>query len=80
LAGIPAAVIRAARKHLAELEAHAIQSTSQFDLFASARVVEVADDNEEPLRLALDAIDPDALSPREALLALYELKKVGLKN
>ena len=80
LAGIPAAVIRAARKHLAELEAHAIQSTSQFDLFASARVVEVTDDNEEPLRLALDAIDPDALSPREALLALYELKKVGLKN
>ena len=79
LAGIPAPVIRAARKHLAELEAHAIQSTSQFDLFASARVVEVEDDSEEPLRLALDAIDPDALSPREALAALYELKKVGAK-
>jgi len=79
LAGIPAPVIRAARKHLAELEAHAIQSTSQFDLFASARVVEVDDDSEEPLRLALDAIDPDALSPREALAALYELKKVGAK-
>ena len=79
LAGIPAPVIRAARKHLAELEAHAIQSTSQFDLFASARVVEVDDDSEEPLRLALDAIDPDALSPREALAALYELKKVSAK-
>ena len=79
LAGIPAPVIRAARKHLAELEAHAIQSTSQFDLFASARIVEVDDDNEEPLRLALDAIDPDALSPREALAALYELKKVSAK-
>ena len=77
LAGIPASVIRAARKHLAELEAHSIQSTPQFDLFASARQIEPVDTKENPLQLALDAIDPDALSPREALQALYDLKKIS---
>ena len=76
LAGIPAPVIRAARKHLAELEAHAVQSTSQFDLFASSPQVDVVEEREDPLQTALDAIDPDALSPREALEALYELKKL----
>jgi len=79
LAGIPAQVIRAARKHLAELEAHAVQSTSQFDLFAGARPVDVVEQNEDLLRLALDDIDPDAMSPREALDALYHLKKINLK-
>ncbi len=79
LAGIPAQVIRAARKHLAELEAHAVQSTSQFDLFASARPVELMEDKEGPLQLALDELDPDAMSPREALDALYQLKKISIK-
>jgi len=80
LAGIPAPVIRAARKHLAELEAHSIQSTPQFDLFASARNIDNVDEQENPLQLALDAIDPDALSPREALQALYDLKKINFKT
>ena len=77
LAGIPNQVIRAARKHLAELEAHSIQSTPQFDLFASARAEAVIDETEHPLHTALDEIDPDSLSPREALDALYKLKKVA---
>jgi DNA mismatch repair protein MutS len=29
------------------------------------------------LRSALDAIDPDALTPREALERLYELKRIA---
>jgi len=29
------------------------------------------------LQLALDGIDPDALSPREALEQLYQLKKIA---
>ena len=77
LAGVPNAVIRAARKHLAELEAHSIQSTPQFDLFASARTEAVIDETEHPLHTALDEIDPDSLSPREALDALYKLKKLA---
>ena len=36
LAGVPASVIRAARKHLTTLEAQSLQGTPQFDLFASA--------------------------------------------
>ena len=77
LAGIPAPVIRAARKHLAELEAHSIQSTPQFDLFATTKHAEAIEEPEHPLQLALDNIDPDTLSPREALDVLYRLKKAA---
>ncbi len=84
LAGVPQAVIRAARKHLAELEAHSIQSTPQFDLFAAPLpisaapdVIDATDDRSTSVVTeALADIDPDALSPREALDALYRLKKL----
>lgn len=76
LAGIPGPVIRAARKHLAELEAHSIQCTPQLDLFVSTRNREEVNEKEKPLQMALDAIDPDVLSPREALQTLYDLKKI----
>ena len=85
LAGVPPTVIRAARKHLAMLESHSMQSTPQFDLFAAAeqvafgepeRVIEPVDSAAAELRDALDDIDPDALSPREALETLYRLKKM----
>ncbi|MCA1245294.1 DNA mismatch repair protein MutS [Massilia sp. MS-15] len=88
LAGVPPAVIRAARKHLARLESQALDSTPQLDLFA-APCAEDADapagpaaagdgdgTQESALKHALDAIDPDALSPREALEQLYELKRL----
>jgi len=86
LAGVPQPVIKAARKHLARLEAQAAGGTPQRDLFAAPLhehdldetpapvVAEVQDDG---LRDALDAIDPDALTPREALERLYELKRLA---
>ncbi|MGH8807197.1 MAG: DNA mismatch repair protein MutS [Noviherbaspirillum sp.] len=86
LAGVPQPVIRAARKHLAALEAHSVQATPQFDLFASGTsTLEEPDDIEEPpavpvataLRDALAATDPDALSPRDALAVLYRLKALA---
>jgi DNA mismatch repair protein MutS len=85
LAGVPGPVIRAARKHLAALEAHSVQATPQFDLFAAAMPIEDAEsgvqDSPEAQTAAavadaLAAIDPDALSPREALDALYRLKQL----
>jgi DNA mismatch repair protein MutS len=83
LAGVPAAVIRAARRHLARLEAQAVDSTSQMDLFAAPSGPE-PEEAAAPapavangLREALDAIDPDALTPREALERLYELKRLA---
>ena len=83
LAGVPQTVIRAARKHLAMLESHSMQPTPQFDLFSSAASAGGHDDQRAPehvadsVRDALDNIDPDALSPREALDALYELKRLA---
>jgi len=83
LAGVPQAVIRAARKHLALLESHSIQSTSQFDLFAMAAQPDYEaeepemDSASDELLDALRQIDPDTLSPREALDALYALKKLA---
>ena len=84
LAGVPPTVIRAARKHLARLESQALDTTPQLDLFAAPAgeaeeapapvgAPEAADD---ALQQALAAIDPDALSPREALERLYELKRL----
>ena len=83
LAGVPAGVIRAARKHLSALEAHAAEVDGQFDLFAAApEAVTETDAINAPVgaaREALEALqrmDPDQLSPREALDALYQLKQL----
>ena len=86
LAGVPGAVIRAARKHLAHLEQQsAAQPTPQLDLFAAPLLLEDADDDshaapaptlsaaEQALLERLRAIDPNELRPRDALDLLYEL-------
>ncbi|MDT8991083.1 DNA mismatch repair protein MutS [Curvibacter sp. APW13] len=72
LAGMPAAVVNHARNTLQALEAQADASRAQVDLFA-APPQEVSA-GPSPMEAALAAIDPDALSPREALEALYRLK------
>jgi DNA mismatch repair protein MutS len=89
LAGVPPAVIRAARKHLARLESQALDATPQLDLFAPAPCDEPEPQAVEPdtpaaiaaapapLLALLDEIDPDALSPREALQKLYDLKRLA---
>ncbi|WP_137173257.1 DNA mismatch repair protein MutS [Massilia sp. HP4] len=87
LAGVPSQVIKAARKHLARLEAQALDATPQLDLFAAPVAEEEIGEAPAPafapaaqddgLRDALDAIDPDALTPREALERLYELKRLA---
>ncbi|MFZ3003746.1 MAG: DNA mismatch repair protein MutS [Undibacterium umbellatum] len=85
LAGIPQVVIRAARKHLTDLEAQSLQSTPQFDLFSSAtgapevEVIEPDPVNTELLD-TLETMDPDSMTPREALAALYELKNLANKG
>lgn len=80
-AGIPAAVIRQASRELARLEASGAP-TPQLDLFAAAAPAEPDADTQAQndahdalaLRDALTTIDPDALSPREALDILYRLR------
>lgn len=92
LAGVPQPVIRAARKHLAWLEQQSADATPtpQMDLFAAPATPPDDDDIEpgataapaeqaaarEALKALID-IDPDSLSPRDALEALYRLKAIA---
>jgi DNA mismatch repair protein MutS len=75
LAGMPAAVVNHARHTLEALEAQASESQAQVDLFAAPVVIETV--SASAVESALDALDPDAMSPREALDALYQLKKIS---
>ena len=78
LAGIPAPVLNHARHALQALESKQSESQSQVDLFAppsSSAILEAT--SSSPLDAALAAINPDNLSPREALEALYALKKIA---
>jgi DNA mismatch repair protein MutS len=75
LAGVPSAVVQHARHALLALEAQSEQSRSQVDLFAPPPPSEAPEAH--PLQTALQAIDPDTLSPREALEHLYTLKKLA---
>jgi DNA mismatch repair protein MutS len=75
LAGVPAAVVNHARQTLAALEANANESRAQVDLFAAPPAAE--DRPLSAIESKLSEINPDALSPREALEALYTLKKLG---
>ena len=72
LAGVPRAVVRAARKHLEQLETGHVQQTAQRGLFDQPAQLEVTAPH--PALDALDDIRPDELSPREALEKLYQLK------
>jgi DNA mismatch repair protein MutS len=86
LAGVPAEVVRRARSYLARIEKFNAGGGPQGDLFAAGAAREGAAAEAPPpqsgdaavLAAKLDALDPDALSPREALAALYELK--GLRQ
>jgi len=74
LAGMPAAVVREARRRLTMLENRDVGSLNQPDLFASTPPPL------EPPHPALDAlrdVNCDELSPREALEKLYQLNKLA---
>jgi DNA mismatch repair protein MutS len=84
LAGLPGAVVARASTLLAELEAGdrsapVEKMMDDLPLFASVMqataAAPVSGSAKDELRAALDGIDPDDMSPREALDALYGLKK-----
>ena len=77
LAGVPAPVVNHARHALARLEAGAQQAQLQVDLFAPPPA-DVPSASPSAVESALAGIDPDALSPRDALEALYRLKKLAV--
>jgi DNA mismatch repair protein MutS len=67
-------VVSHARLALSALEMQQTESRAQVDLFAPPPDLPAAELS--LLEKAMDTIDPDALSPREALDALYRLKKL----
>jgi DNA mismatch repair protein MutS len=74
LAGLPKRVIDDARRYLSTLESghapsRAQAPTPQLGLFDAPRPSAAED--------ALRELDPDAMSPRDALDALYRLKKLS---
>ncbi|HFD92014.1 MAG TPA: DNA mismatch repair protein MutS, partial [Gammaproteobacteria bacterium] len=73
LAGIPASVIEEAKQRLRQLEETSGQEVEQapqeqMPLFSSH--------NHQPLVDALESLDPDSLTPRQALDALYHLRSL----
>jgi len=74
LAGMPGTLVRQARATLDALETQQIASQAQIDLFAPPKALPQT----EPSRVeaALAGINPDMLSPKEALEALYRLKNL----
>lgn len=76
LAGVPKKVIRHAEKHLAELENAAHETTNpQLGLFEAPGPAS-REPESDPVHEALEELDCDDLTPREALAKLYELKSL----
>jgi DNA mismatch repair protein MutS len=73
LAGMPQTLLRQARATLEALEAKAQAGQAQVDLFAAPPPAP-ATPEPSALQLALAGIEPDTLTPREALDTLYRLK------
>jgi len=79
LAGLPPQVVARARSVLAKLEAGRdatggiAAGLDDLPLFAAAEPEQASD----PILSVLGEIDPDSLTPREALEALYRLKRLA---
>lgn len=74
LAGIPGAVVRDAKRRLRALENREIAAGPQDDLFAALPEPEPTAVS-HPALVQLADLDPDNMSPREALEALYALRR-----
>ena len=74
LAGVPNDVIRAAKKQLLKLEQNSAAQNPQGDLFD--KKPEMPEPEEHPVLKTLREVQPDELSPKEALEKLYQLKKL----
>jgi DNA mismatch repair protein MutS len=85
LAGVPADTLKQAQRYFARLDKFNARDDAQHDLFAEAdspqpapavAVAAAANGTRlAELEAKLAALDPDNLSPRDALAALYELKR-----
>ena len=74
LAGVPADVIRRARTYLGTLESH--QALHANEPQAQLPLGPSQDGDRDALREALNELEPDTMTPRQALDALYKLKDI----
>lgn len=82
LAGVPGTVIQSARKHLNRLEQNSLRDSDQLDLFMDEPAEDVSVCSESiaveqaphPAIQLLKDLNPDGLTPRQALDQLYQLK------
>ena len=72
LAGVPAPVIQAAKRHLLQLEQQGISNGIQGDLFVQAPQAAAPSELEETLL----EVEPDELTPKAALELVYRLKRM----
>lgn len=81
IAGVPASILKRSHEILKKLEEEEINAP-QPSLFSAPRVVEkvIEMQLESEVEQILDTLDPDSLSPREALEKVYELQKKLRKN
>ena len=77
LAGVPSEAVRQARAYLSRLDHFSARREHQDDLFSASAPVVESQRPESPVLDRLAALDPDALSPRDAHAALYELKRLA---
>lgn len=76
LAGIPKSVVTTAKRKLTQLENNQVQqNASQPDMFAAN--VETEEASLHPAIEALESIQPDDLTPKQALELLYKLKELS---
>ena len=75
LAGVPGNVIALAHERLLDLE----QTTGQ-EVLASSQLPLFQAPGDHPLVEAIEDIDPDNMTPKQALQALYTLKEVARKT
>ncbi len=84
LAGLPAAVVARARQVLDMLEkgdrARPVTIIDDLPLFAVKPKGMEEEARQSPALAALEAINPDELSPKEALETLYELKRLKRRD
>ncbi|MBN1377951.1 MAG: DNA mismatch repair protein MutS [Gammaproteobacteria bacterium] len=79
LAGVPGEVIAKARIQLKQLEQHSakMQNDAQLQLGLFEQAAADAQTVTDPLREMLQELNPDQLTPRNALELLYKLKGLG---
>jgi DNA mismatch repair protein MutS len=77
LAGMPGSLVRQARATLEALEGQKQAGQAQIDLFAPPPEPSLELSAFSPLHDALQSLNPDMLSPKEALEALYRLKQLA---